>query len=124
MITARSESAILLFGGIIGAGIGVFLTSNWALATGLAPAADAGKFLGLTNLATAGAGALSRLSGPALDWLNNRWPGSFYGYTALFLSSALFALLALLVLIRVPEPSRVRKESSSPVRSRSEANLP
>jgi MFS family permease len=124
MITAHSANEILLYGGTIGAGIGVFLTSNWALATGLAPVEDAGKFLGLTNLATAGAGAISRLTGPALDWLNNRWPGAFYGYTALFLSSALFALLALLVLVRVPEPSRTRKEESSSMRSRPEADLP
>jgi MFS family permease len=124
MITARTENAILLYGGLIGAGIGIFLTSNWALATGLAPASDAGKFLGLTNLATAGAGAFSRFSGPALDWLNNRWPGSFFGYTALFLSSATFAVLALLVLLRVPEPIRPQKKPSTPVRIQPEADLP
>jgi MFS family permease len=106
LIPSQTAEAVLVCGSIIGAGAGVFLTSNWALATDLAPQAEAGKFLGLTNLATAGAGALSRLTGPGLDWLNNRWPGEHYGYTALFISSAAFALLALLVLARVPEGYR------------------
>jgi MFS family permease len=108
MITAHSPTAVLLCGSIIGAGAGVFITSNWALATDLAPQAEAGKFLGLTNLATAGAGALSRFTGPALDWLNNLQPGRFMGYTALFISSAFFALLALIVLLRVPEGLKKR----------------
>jgi MFS family permease len=103
MILAHSPTTVLLCGSVIGAGAGVFITSNWALATDLAPQAEAGKFLGLTNLATAGAGAFSRFTGPVLDWLNNLQPGHFMGYTALFLSSAFFALLALFVLLRVPE---------------------
>jgi MFS family permease len=103
MLTAHTPTAVLLCGCVIGAGIGVFLTSNWALATDLAPQAEAGKFLGLTNLATAGAGAFSRMTGPVLDAFNNYQPGANLGYTFLFLSSAAFALLALVVLVRVPE---------------------
>jgi len=106
MILAHTPEAVLLCGSIIGAGAGVFITSNWALATDLAPQAEAGKFLGLTNLATAGAGAFSRMTGPVLDLLNNWQPGRFLGYTALFISSAVFALLALFVLARVPEGFR------------------
>jgi MFS family permease len=106
MILAHSPAAVLTCGSIIGAGAGIFITCNWALATDLAPNSEAGKFLGLTNLATAGAGAFSRMTGPILDWLNNLHPGQFLGYTALFVSSAVFALLALVVLIRVPEGYR------------------
>jgi MFS family permease len=106
MIAAHSPGAVLLCGSIIGSGAGMFITSNWALATDLAPKAEAGKFLGLTNLATAGAGAFSRLTGPLLDGLNNWQPGRFLGYTALFLGSAVFALLMLVVLVRVPEGLR------------------
>jgi MFS family permease len=112
MILAHTPAAVLLCGSIIGAGAGVFITSNWALATDLAPQAEAGKFLGLTNLATAGAGAFSRMTGPALDFLNNALPGRFLGYTALFISSALFALLALIVLARVPEGFRKSDQPS------------
>jgi MFS family permease len=106
MILAHSPTAVLACGTIIGSGAGIFITSNWALATDLAPQAEAGKFLGLTNLATAGAGALSRFTGPVIDALNNARPGVFFGYTALFISSAFFALLALVVLLRVPEGFR------------------
>jgi hypothetical protein len=41
-----------------------------------------------------------------IDALNNARPGVFFGYTALFISSAFFALLALVVLLRVPEGFR------------------
>ncbi len=65
MLTASSSTTVLLYGSVVGAGIGLFITANWALANDLAPAGEAGKFLGLTNLATAGAGAASRLRAPA-----------------------------------------------------------
>jgi MFS family permease len=110
MIPARTPGMVLLCGSIIGAGAGVFITTNWALATDLAPQREAGKFLGLTNLATAGAGAFSRLTGPGIDLLNNWRPGSFLGYDALFIASAAFALLALAVLVRVPEGARRKAE--------------
>jgi MFS family permease len=103
LIMAASPEAVLLCGCIVGAGTGIFLTANWALATSLAPIKEAGLFLGLTNLATAGAGALSRFTGPAIDALNLWQPGKFLGYDLLFTASAVFALAALLVLVRVPE---------------------
>src|SRR3990170_3305585 len=54
MLLAKDMTGLTIFGSILGAGIGLFLTSNWALANRLAPEGQAGKFLGLTNLATAG----------------------------------------------------------------------
>jgi MFS family permease len=102
MTTADSPGSILVFGSIIGAGIGLFISANWALANDLAPAGQAGKFLGLTNIATAGASAISRLAGPGIDALNALRPGSFLGYDGLFLGTALFAFLSLLVLTQVP----------------------
>ena len=77
LLAARTPTLLLLFGAVLGVGIGLFLTANWALANALAPAAAAGKFLGLTNLATAGAGAVGRLQGPMIDLLNNARPGAF-----------------------------------------------
>ena len=103
MMTAVTPTAVLVFGSIVGAGIGLFITANWALANDLAPAGEAGKFLGLTNLATAGAGAASRLTGPGIDALNAWQPGAFLGYAALFSGSALLTLLSLLALRRVPD---------------------
>jgi MFS family permease len=103
MMTAATPAAVLVFGSIVGAGIGLFITANWALANDLAPAGEAGKFLGLTNLATAGASAASRLAGPGIDALNAWQPGAFLGYAALFSVGAALALLSLIALRRVPD---------------------
>jgi len=88
-------------GSVLGAGIGLFLTSNWALANQLAPGEEAGKYLGLTNLATAGSGALARLEGPALDWLNGLWPDQWVGYTLMFIFGAVCMLLSVLFLSKI-----------------------
>jgi MFS family permease len=101
MMWARSPLTLLIFGSIVGLGTGLFLTANWALASQLAPAAQAGKFLGLTNLATAGAGATARLLGPAIDALNNARPGSFDGYTLLFIFGSACMLASTFMLRRV-----------------------
>ncbi len=106
MLFATDMRGLLIFGSILGAGIGLFLTSNWALANSLAPGAEAGKYLGLTNLATAGSAALARLEGPALDWLNAAWPGAWVGYKGLFLFGAICMLLSVFLLQRIHVNSR------------------
>jgi MFS family permease len=87
-------------GSILGAGIGLFLSANWALANRIAPGEQAGAFLGLTNLATAGAAALARLEGPAVDLLNAAHPGRWIGYRGVFLFGALCVLLSVYFLAR------------------------
>ncbi len=101
MILAHSPGAVLGCGLVIGSGIGLFLTANWTLSNQLAPAAEAGMYLGLTNLATAGAGALSRLFGPVIDLVNLSAPGRYLGYPVLFLASAIFAVIGFLLMSRV-----------------------
>jgi MFS family permease len=98
---ATDMRGLLIFGSVLGAGIGLFLTSNWALANSLAPEQEAGKYLGLTNLATAGAAALSRLEGPALDGLNSAWPGLWIGYKGLFVFGALCMLISIFLLRKI-----------------------
>ena len=101
MLLAIDVRGLTIFGSVLGAGIGLFLTSNWALANSLAPQEEAGKFLGLTNLATAGSAALARLEGPVLDWLNAMWPGAWIGYKGLFIFGAVSMLLSLFFLRRI-----------------------
>ena len=101
MLLAIDMRGLTIFGSVLGAGIGLFLTSNWALANSLAPQEEAGKYLGLTNLATAGSAALSRLEGPVLDWLNAMWPGAWVGYKGLFLFGAVCMLLSLYFLRKI-----------------------
>lgn len=105
MLFAADMRGLLVFGTVLGAGIGLFLTSNWALANSLAPQEEAGKYLGFTNLATAGSGALARLEGPALDWLNAAWPGLWVGYKGLFIFGALCMLLSIFLLRKISEHS-------------------
>lgn len=104
MLLARDVTGLMIFGSLLGGGIGLFLTANWALANALAPSNEAGKYLGLTNLATAGSGALARLEGPALDILNNAYPGRWLGYTAMFIFGAACILISILLLKRVTSP--------------------
>jgi MFS family permease len=104
MLLTTNVLRLTIFGSVVGAGIGLFLTSNWALANRLAPAEEAGKFLGLTNLATAGSGALARLEGPAIDALNSFWPQAWVGYKGLFIFGAACMLISILFLSKI-QPS-------------------
>ena len=61
----------------------------------------AGKYLGFTNLATAGSAAIARLEGPVLDWLNHTWPGAWIGYKALFIFGAAAIFLSAFLLKRI-----------------------
>ena len=77
---------------IIGLATGLFMTANWALGTDLVPADEAGRYLGVSNLAGAGAGIVGAgIGGLIADYLNGYRPG--LGYFAVFASYAvLFAL--------------------------------
>jgi MFS family permease len=117
LLFARDMNGVNAAGYVVGSGIGLFLTSNWALANALAPGDQAGKFLGLTNIATAGSGALARLEGPALDYLNAAYPAAWIGYKAMFLFGVVCILLSVLLLVRIPEKTGVRAAMTEAVRS-------
>jgi MFS family permease len=103
LLMAKDANSLLVYGGITGVGIGLFITANWALLSKLAPLAQAGIYLGLTNLATAGSGAIGRLMGPVIDVLNNANPGAYNGYTAMFIFGAACTGLSALLLARVKD---------------------
>jgi Na+/melibiose symporter-like transporter len=110
LMLARTRYTLMAFGSIVGAGMGLFLTSNWTMANRLAPAREAGKYIGLTNIATAGAGALARLEGPVIDKLNALQPGAYYGYMFLFVFAAICALASLILLPGIKE-GKISKRS-------------
>ena len=116
MLLATDMRGLTIFGSVLGAGIGLFLTSNWALANSLVPQEEAGKYLGLTNLATAGSAALSRLEGPVLDGLNAAWPGAWIGYKGLFVFGAVCILLSVFFLrkIHVKTDNVILSEAKNP----------
>lgn len=101
LLLADTVQALTLYGCIVGAGVGLFLTANWALANRLAPAENAGLFVGLTNIATAGSGAVGRLWGPLLDALNQPAAGLWTGYTAMFITGAICTAASALLLTKV-----------------------
>ncbi|MCX6029862.1 MAG: MFS transporter [Chloroflexi bacterium] len=76
-------SLIYVAGITLGLATGLFMTTNWALGTRLVPSAEAGRYLGISNLAGAGAGMIgSGIGGPLADTLNRVTPG--LGYAAIF----------------------------------------
>ena len=76
----HSYSLILFGGSLIGIAAGAFMSTNWALATDLVPKTEVARYLGLTNLATAGGAALARLIGPPIDFLNGYATGLGYSF--------------------------------------------
>ena len=106
LVMVWAPSMILLYaaGIILGIAAGLFTTSNWALGTELVPAAEAGRYLGISNLAGAGAGMIGTgLGGPLADVLNGIQPG--LGYFVLFAIFAVFFALSALVLRGIPRTS-------------------
>lgn len=85
-------SLIYVAGFILGVSSGFFMTANWAMGTSLAPAEEAGRYLGISNLAGAGAGMIGAgIGGPVIDFINKTTPGM--GYFAVFAAyTVLFAL--------------------------------
>jgi len=94
---------IFVGGGLIGAAAGLFYTANWALGTELVPKEEAGRYLGISNLAGAGAGAVGAyIGGPIADYFTARVPDvPGLGYVLLFAIYGVMFLLALLALARV-----------------------
>ena len=101
-------TSVLVSGGLLGIAAGAFLSANWALATDLVPPGEEARYLGLANLATAGAGALARLIGPVIDFLNARQTG--LGYSTMLLACAFYfifgSVLVLMVKVKPGEASQ------------------
>jgi MFS family permease len=107
----RGLEQVWPLGIVIGLGMGVFSSVNWAWATDLVPVDEPAKYLGLSNLATAGAAATSRLVGPLIDLCNKRWPNA--GYSLLFVIAVLGAGVALVITSRMRETRRDGPEHAS-----------
>ncbi|HSJ56684.1 MAG TPA: MFS transporter, partial [Anaerolineae bacterium] len=103
ILFARSVPMVVFAGSIIGIASGTFMATNWALGTRLVPPAEAGRYLGIANLAGAGAGIVGAgIGGPMADFFNAVEPG--LGYLVIFgLYGVLFVLSAVtLVKVKVP----------------------
>ncbi len=92
--------AVIVAGSIMGVGAGVFLATNWALGTDLAPPEEAGRYLGISNLAGAGAGIVGvGIGGPMADFFNALRPG--LGYSVILVVYGMLFLFSVGALTRV-----------------------
>jgi MFS family permease len=103
LIFAPNLVWILAFGMIVGISLGVFLSVDWAFMTDLIPKAEAGRYMGVSNIATASAGFIARpILGPIIDAFNNNRTSSV-GYRVMFGIVTCFYLIAFLTLRPVRE---------------------
>ncbi len=107
LIFVRDMNSLMIVAGFVGGGMGFYLTSNWAMAVKLTPAEQAGRFLGLTNIATAGASALGRLEGPLIDFLNQARPTLFLGYKFVFFFCFFCSLLSFFLYQKLKKKAQV-----------------
>lgn len=100
LLFVNTMPMVIVSGCIIGLGAGTFMATSWALGTDLAPKEDAGRYLGISNLAGAGAGIVGAgIGGPMADFFNALRPG--LGYLVIFALYAALFFLSALALARV-----------------------
>src|SRR5690606_2455170 len=89
-------------------GAGAFQAANWATLSEAVPDEEGAAYLGLSNLATAGASALVGLLGPLVDVANALIPAGTYAI--IFSIAALCAVVAYLPTRGQDVPSGAQKK--------------
>jgi MFS family permease len=94
VVTASVNMLMLYIGGLlVGIAIGFFYSASWALGTTLVPKSQAGRYLGIQNLAGAGAGAIGAyIGGPIGDGVGFTVLMSIFGFLFLVSTLALFGV--------------------------------
>ena len=107
LLIVRDRTLIIVAGGVIGMGIGAFLSANWALATDIVPREEAARYLGIANIATCiGSGVARLLGGVLIDPINRALGSSSSGYLLLYSLAAICFLASALVIIPLPNKKR------------------
>jgi MFS family permease len=111
-----------LTGLVIGVGLGVFFSVDWAFIQDIIPANQGGLYMGFSNIATAGAGIIAVfVGGPLLDVFNAgpRILGLPGGFPVIFAVFVLWFVIGSLSILKVPEnrplpspPQRVGRGNS------------
>jgi MFS family permease len=96
----------VLGGLVLGAGFGMFLAVDWALLTDLVPKASAGRYMGISNVATATAGLVGLAFGGLILDLANITLGEGAGPRVAIGLSVPLLLIGALLLRPVVEPVR------------------
>lgn len=106
---APSFPLALIGTAIFGLSTGIFLAVDWALMTDIIPKAESGRYMGISNIAVAGAGPIGSAVGGLITFLialliADRVAAADVAYRALFVVMALELLVGGLALRRVREP--------------------
>ncbi len=102
----HNYTPIMFCGGLVGISFGAFISSNWALATDLVAKGEEARYLGLTNLATAGGSALARLVGPVIDFFNAY--SLNLGYKVMFLICFICLVAGSLLVLKIKGQAQLR----------------
>ena len=105
-LAPRESFAVAVLGaGLFGTGLGSFLSVDWALLTSVVPSASGGRYMGISNVATATAGIFAiATGGPLLDAMDRATPGN--GPRAAFILAVVYLLCGMIPLLWVREPDR------------------
>jgi MFS family permease len=108
-IAALAPSAPVFIGGAIlmGIGLGSFLAVDWALMTEVIPKASSGRYMGISNVATATNGVVSAFIGGVFVDLLVRVGAPTLGPRVAFLLAPVWFLIGALLLRPVVEPPRI-----------------
>ncbi len=105
LLLSPNVPMVMVSGCIIGIGAGIFMATNWALGTDIVPPDKAGLFLGISNLAGAGAGIVGAgIGGPMADFFNLARPG--LGWLVIYALYGALLILAAFTLFRVRTPAK------------------
>jgi Na+/melibiose symporter-like transporter len=96
---SQEYGTILWAAGIIGIAMGIFNSTNWALATDFAPKGEEARYLGVANMATAGGAVLARVIGPGIDFFNSR--NALSGYTFMLMMCLGYFLVGAALVIKI-----------------------
>jgi MFS family permease len=112
MLLIHNYATLMVSGGLLAVSGGAFFSSNWALATDLVPKGEEARYLGLTNLATAGGSALARLIGIAIDPLNAYTHG--LGYQVMLAACLVYFIIGSVLLFKIKEPANRANSTALP----------
>lgn len=108
-IFLRDLGTVLIFACFIGLCYGMFTAVDWAMVTDLIPRSQAGKYMGVSNLATAMPQAIAPLFGGILAGIFGAGGNYDAEYGAIFAGAAIYFLLGIILLAKVRE-HKVREE--------------
>jgi MFS family permease len=107
MVAMAPHPAVAILGaGLFGMSAGIFLSVDWALMTDIIPRASAGRYMGISNVATGSAGLLAAVVGGIVLDVAARLGGAAVAPRAAFLAAVLLYGVSALLLRPVVEPRR------------------